>query len=88
MVTYTTDEVETGYPSAVLETLRRRIGQYSSMAVCEYIGKTSGTNGESAMRSCYNQNKRDWGIQEMILLYQSKSENFANQVRSDLIELS
>lgn len=89
MAKYTTGEEETGFPNDVLETLRRKIGQYASMALGEYIGKTSGDNGgEAAMQSRYDDYKRQNGIQEMILLYESSSENFADQVERNLVEFS
>ena len=52
------------------------------------LAKPVVTDGISAMKSRYDEKKVEWGIQEMILLYETTSANFANQVEAALIDHS
>ncbi|MBL8306374.1 MAG: hypothetical protein JNM33_06735 [Rubrivivax sp.] len=68
---------------AVLETLTRTVA-----AVCRedstvrklYIGIASGPDASSALKRRFDKYKKDQGINEMILLYESSSQAFCREV--------
>ena len=69
--------------------LKKHIEGFAKGATVEYIGKTSGNNAISAMKSRVDEYKRDnLHINEMRLLYETSSEDDAYKVESELVNYS
>ena len=85
-IKYVTGGVITGFPNQIMSELEERLRRYSQTASVEYIGIASGDDGESAMRSRYDDNKRKLGINEMRLLYKSSSHDNVQRVERELID--
>lgn len=80
-------EAMTGHPSQVLEPLRRAIAAYTRRdngIVGMYIGIASGRDAESAMRRRYDTYKFAEGINEMVAIYESSSQENVRIVESEL----
>jgi len=89
MVKHKTNKVRQGEPGKeLMKKLKKSIDYYAQKAKAEYIGKSSGSNGENAMRSRHDKRKKDWKINTMILLYMSPSSEHVDSVERDLIEHS
>jgi hypothetical protein len=77
----------TGFPSQVFESLTRSISAYcreDSNVVKLYIGIASGEEPEEAMKRRYDEFKRDEGINHMICLYESSSEDHTRELETYL----
>ena len=83
-----TDDVLTGFPSEVLDELKHLIVEYSQGASAEYIGIASGDDSASAMKSRVDDYKKDLGINEMRLLYESSSHKHVKEIETELIQFS
>ena len=85
-IKYITSGVISGHPNQIMSKLKEDLQRYSRGASVEYIGIASGDDGESAMRSRYDDNKRKLRINEMRLLYKSSSHDNVQRVESELID--
>ena len=87
-VEYEDNKVWTGWPSEILETLKRSVAGYCrpDYVTKMYIGKASGRYPEEAMRRRYDRFKRDEGLNRMIAIYETRSEDHSNEVEEELID--
>jgi hypothetical protein len=84
-----TDGGYTGHPSSVAETLHRSVAQYcreDSNVKAMYIGIGSGDDAKGALHRRFDGYKQEVGINEMVLLYSSSSQDNSRRVESDLVE--
>ena len=82
------DAVMTGGKLAVLETLKRRVAGFcraDSNVKKMYIGIASGTDARSAMARRFDDYKREEGINLMIALYASSSQDSTREVEDELV---
>lgn len=75
------NDVETGHPSNVLETLNRKIGQFKRNYNSLKVGIT-GRNPQERFDEHLNQNNR-W--QRMVVIYETSSERYANEMEELLV---
>eukprot|EP01042_Synura_sphagnicola_P030633 gene30633-39464_t len=83
------DESITGGSRQCLETLRRSVAQYcrsDSNVKAMYIGIASGPDPHSAMRRRYDDYKASEGLNEMIAIYSSSSQDNTRSVEDDLVD--
>ena len=83
------DECMTGGRHEVLEALKRSVAAYcrsDSNVKKMYIGIASGNNAEDAMRRRYDDYKKEEGINNMVALYSSTSQDFACRIEQDLVD--
>ena len=87
-VSYEDNNIWTGWPSEILETLRRSVAQYCrpDYVTKMYIGKASGHDPEAAMKRRYDDFKRAQGLNRMIAIYETRSEDHSNEVEEELID--
>ena len=73
-VTY---QIDTGYPSRIMTTLRRRAAQLARTSTSFKIGITNDPERRSAeYGSAYD---------EMVVLYQTRSDDYVRRVEADLV---
>ena len=83
-------EMSTGGRHQVMESLTRAVAAYirsdgpRSSVTRVYIGIASGPDAVSAMKRRYDDYKFDEGINEMVAIYESTSQDFARAVEADL----
>eukprot|EP00731_Ephydatia_muelleri_P022826 Em0015g409a len=88
VVTYD-DECMTGGCHEVLEALKLSVAAYcrsNSNVKKMYIGIASGNNADDAMKRRYDDYKKEEGINHMVALYSSTSQNFASLIEKDLVD--
>ena len=85
---YVTDPEEGAANDELVERLKRKIEEYGHGATVEYIGITSGSDPETAMKSRVDSKKRRLEINEMRLLYKTTIRDNCTRVESQLIEHS
>ena len=71
----------TGFPTAVIDTLNRKIGQYKRHYTSIKVGITG---QEPAERFAQHLQAFDW--EKMIVIYSSQSEKNCNQIEAMLVE--
>jgi len=82
------DKAETGGKLQVRESLRRRVAQYAKEGTNVkkiYVGIASGDSAQQALKRRYDEFKRDEGINEMVAIYKSSSQENCREVEEDLI---
>ena len=91
-VKYYLDEVKTGDRDyeleKILETLKKKMNDYCEEATVEYIGKASGEDPMSALKSRVDKTKRRLRINKMRLLYETENEDNAFTVEDALVSYS
>lgn len=82
------DNYLTGPPSQVLGQLRSSVSGYTRPGRAKhfYVGIASGADSESALRRRLDAYKRQLGINRMVCIYQSSSQNNSRLVEKELID--
>eukprot|EP00735_Rhodelphis_limneticus_P003542 TRINITY_DN15026_c0_g1::TRINITY_DN15026_c0_g1_i1::g.25785::m.25785 TRINITY_DN15026_c0_g1::TRINITY_DN15026_c0_g1_i1::g.25785 ORF type:complete len:131 (-),score=14.98,DUF603/PF04645.7/0.13 TRINITY_DN15026_c0_g1_i1:242-634(-) len=78
----------TGHPSQVIESLTRSVAQYcrdDSNVTKMYIGIGSGPDALSALKTRLDDYKKENGINDMIALYESSSQDNCRTVEDWLV---
>lgn len=88
-VRFSDETVRKGRPNEILETLKRSVAQYcrvDSDVETMYIGKTSGDNPRTAMKSRYDKYKKENGLDRMIPLYETDKSCDCDEVERKLVK--
>lgn len=85
---YVNDVAKGRLDHELMKRLKQKIIRYGNEAAVEYIGITSGTDPMKAMKSRVDTKKKQLGINEMRLLYQTSDRDDCTEVESELIKYS